>query len=88
MPGFQPPKGDNTPDTEVPLLKAILGFPIPSYCVIDFTYYGSTNNIKTQTFRASDTTGEVVGMLTFSYVGGGASNNDNISRIQFTQPQP
>jgi len=42
---------------------------------IAYTYYGSTNNIDTQVFKSGSTT---VATITYTYVGGGVANDDNI----------
>ena len=54
-------------------------FVVPAYDQMVFTYYGSTNNVHTQVFKKATVT---VSTLTFSYVGGGAANDDLISNIQ------
>jgi len=53
-------------------------FAIPSYDSQAFTYFGATNNIQTQVFKSGGTT---VATLTFTYVGGGASDDDLILTI-------
>lgn len=57
------------------------GFTVPAFNDVKFTYYGSTNNIKTQKFYSN---GVLVtnGTLTYSYAGGGAANDDLITDIQ------
>lgn len=54
------------------------GFLIPPYDEIDYTYYGSTNNIETATYKNG---GNVVKVLTFTYVGSGSANNDKTLTI-------
>ena len=53
-------------------------FSIPHFDNQAFTYYGFTNNIHTQVFKLGST---VVATLTFTYVGLGAANDDNVSTI-------
>lgn len=55
------------------------GFEIPQFNDIVIAYYGSTNNIQTQTFKNGTTT---VATLAYSYVSGGAANDDNVSEIK------
>lgn len=61
-----------------PSVVNVNGFYIPYFTEIDFTYYGSTNNIHTQVFKNGSTT---VATLTYTYVGGGSSNDDLILAI-------
>ena len=56
-------------------------FPIPASDYQAFTYYGSTNNIKTQKFYQGGSGGTLVSTLTYTYVSGGAANDDNILTI-------
>ena len=61
-----------------PATVNVNGFIIPAYDKINFTYYGSTNNIYTQVFSMSGTT---VATLTYAYAGGAAADNDVITVI-------
>ena len=53
-------------------------FSVPPYNSQAFTYVGGSNNIATQTFKLNGTT---VSTLTFTYVGGGVSDDDLILTI-------
>lgn len=57
-------------------------FQIPPYWSQEFEYYGSTNNIQTQTFK--DENGDEVAVLEYTYVGGGAADDDLIATITRT----
>lgn len=57
-------------------------FQIPPYSSQHFTYYGSTNNIQTQTFKDSDDND--VAVLTYTYVNDGLSDDDLIESITRT----
>jgi len=46
-----------------------------------FTYYGSTNNVKTINYLQN---GALVGMITLTYVNGGVANSDNVATIERT----
>lgn len=51
-----------------------------------FAYIGSTNNVSTIIGYRGGSGGSVAGTLTFTYVGGGASNDDNVASITLTLP--
>lgn len=70
-------RGTVSPSGEV-LAPAGASFSIPVFNDQVFTYYGSTNNIQTIEYKNG---GSTVATLNFDYVNGGASNNDNVSRI-------
>ncbi len=53
-------------------------FAIPPFNSQEFTYYGATNNIQTITYKQD---GAVVAVQTFTYVGGGGSDDDNVLTI-------
>ena len=57
----------------------VSGFLIPTFNKIDFTYFGATNNIKTQIFSLN---GATVATLSYAYLAGGAANDDQITVIQ------
>lgn len=56
-------------------------FSIPAFDYIGFAYVGVTNNIDTQTFKSGGSTGTTVATLKYTYVGAGASDDDDISSI-------
>jgi hypothetical protein len=66
------------------MLDGTLAFPIAGQFNIPtpdqqvFTYVGSTNNIETISYRSG---GQEVALLTFTYVGGGASDDDKVASI-------
>jgi hypothetical protein len=53
-------------------------FAIPAFDTQDFTYYGATNNVKTITYSKD---GSPVATLTFTYVGSGAADDDDVLKI-------
>jgi hypothetical protein len=53
-------------------------FNIPAYDQQVFTYVGSTNNIATISYKSA---GQEVALLTFTYVGAGASDDDKVATI-------
>lgn len=59
-------------------INSVNQFGIPCYTEIDYTYYGSTNNVKTATYKAF---GTVVGVLNYTYVSSGAANNDLVLSV-------
>lgn len=57
------------------------GILIPSSDYVAYTYYGATNNIETAVYKTGGSGGSTVATLTFTYVGGGAANNDNVATL-------
>ena len=57
------------------------GIVIPVSDYVSFTYYGSTNNIHVATYKTGGSGGTTVATLTYTYVGGGAADNDDIATI-------
>lgn len=57
------------------------GMTIPQNDEQILTYYGATNNVANIVYKEN---GAVVATQTFEYVGGGAADDDNISRITLT----
>lgn len=57
---------------------SIPGFVIPPYDEIDLAMWGSTNNLKTVTYKKATVT---VATLDLTYVGGGAADNDVLLKI-------
>lgn len=53
-------------------------FPIPPYDQQVFDYFLATNNVQTITYKKD---GATVAILTFTYVGGGAADDDNVATI-------
>lgn len=53
-------------------------FVISTFDSQTFSYFGATNNVETVVYKLGATT---VAILTFTYVGGGASNDDNVATI-------
>ena len=60
------------------------GIAIPYSDYVSYAYYGSTNNIQTATYKTGGSGGTTVATLTFTYVGGGAANDDNVASITKT----
>lgn len=56
-------------------------FQIPPFDYQAFTYYGATDNIKTQTFYQGGSSGKIVATLTYTYVSAGVANDDNILTV-------
>ncbi len=59
-------------------------FSIPRYDHIAFTYFGSTNNVQTQVFKVGGSGGTTVATLTYTYVSGGAADDDDIATVTLT----
>jgi hypothetical protein len=57
------------------------GILIPASDYVAYSYYGVTNNIQTATYKSGGSGGTTVATLTFTYVGGGAANDDNVASI-------
>ena len=57
------------------------GFPLPAYDYIAFTYVGVTNNVATQVFKLGGASGLTVATLTYTYVGAGAADDDDIATV-------
>lgn len=55
-------------------------FVIPEFDSIEFSYYGSTNNIELQTFKKD---GNIVSALFYTYVNGAVADDDRIASISF-----
>lgn len=49
-----------------------------------FEYFGSTNNVKTITYRSGGAGGSIVAVQRLNYVGGGVSDDDSVSVIATT----
>lgn len=60
------------------------GIAIPASDYVAYTYYGSTNNIQTATYKTGGSGGTTVATLTFTYVGSGVANDDKIATITKT----
>lgn len=56
-------------------------FSIPAFNSQAFTYVGSTNNIATIQYKQN---GSTVATMTFTYVSGGVSDDDNVASITLT----
>lgn len=61
--------------------SSIAGITIPNSDYTAFTYYGSTNNIETAIYYIGGSGGTVVATLTYTYVGSGSADDDNILTI-------
>lgn len=57
---------------------SVSGFQIPPFDEIELSYYGSTNNISTVSYKKD---GNVVKVLYITYVGGGVADNDRIATV-------
>lgn len=57
------------------------GILIPASDYVAYTYCGSTNNIQTATYKSGGSGGSTVATLTFTYVGSGVANDDNVASI-------
>jgi hypothetical protein len=55
-----------------------VGFAIPPYDSTTYSYFGSTNNVETIVFKKNSV---AVATLTFTYVNGGAANDDQVASI-------
>lgn len=62
------------------------GLAIPAHDHESFSYVGSTNNIDTITYYVGGPSGEVVGIMTFTYVGSGVADDDDITSVSLTFP--
>lgn len=49
-------------------VRNVAGLNIPQHDYISFSYYGSTNNAYTVTYREGGSTGTIVAYVTFTYV--------------------
>lgn len=56
-------------------------FAIPTYDYVALTYYGSTNNVHTQTFKSGGSSGTTVATLTYTFANGAAANDDFVASI-------
>lgn len=56
-------------------------FNIGAYDAMTFDYYGSTNNIEHQKFYTGGTGGTLVATLTYTYIGSGVANDDEVATI-------
>lgn len=59
---------------------------LPPHDYEAFAYISTTNNVSTITGYVGGASGLAVGILTFTYVNAGASNDDNIASIALTLP--
>jgi len=57
------------------------GLSVPPSDYQEFTYIETTNNIDTMVFKTGGSGGTTVATFTFTYVGGGASDNDLVESI-------
>lgn len=57
------------------------GIQLPASDYVAYTYYGSTNNIETATYKVGGSGGTTVATLTYTYVNGGAADDDNIASV-------
>lgn len=57
------------------------GMVIPQNDTQEFTYFGSTNNVQTITYKLAGTT---VATQTFTYVGNGVADDDDVASIVLT----
>jgi hypothetical protein len=57
------------------------GILLPASDYVAYSYYGATNNIQTATYKTGGSGGATVATLTFTYVGNGAANDDNVASI-------
>lgn len=56
------------------------GLALPPYDDSVLANYGGTNNLHTVTLKLA---GVTLGAVTLSYAGGGAANNDTLTRVQW-----
>jgi hypothetical protein len=49
-----------------------------------FAYFGTTNNVRTITYKTGGSGGTTVAVQRFNYVGGGAADDDDISVLATT----
>lgn len=68
------------------LSKVSGGLLLPPHDYEAYTYVGSTNNVNTVTAYAGGSGGVTVGTLTFTYVGAGAANDDNVASVTLGLP--
>ena len=54
---------------------------IPGHNYVALTYFGATNNAQTVTFKTGGAAGTTVAVLTLTYVGGGAADDDKIATV-------
>jgi hypothetical protein len=57
-------------------VRNVAGLNIPQHDYLSISYYGSTNNIQTVTYKEGGSGGQTVATLTFTYVGGTPSSDD------------
>ncbi len=55
-----------------------------SYDYQTFTYFGSTNNVSTITYKSGGSGGTTVAVQRFNYASGGAANDDRVTVIATT----
>lgn len=60
------------------------GLVVPQHDYEEFSYVGSTNNVDTVTYKTGGSGGTIVATETFTYVGSGASDDDNIASVTLT----
>jgi hypothetical protein len=57
-------------------VRNVAGFNIPQFNHVSVSYYGSTNNIQTVTYKEGGSSGITVATLTFSYTTNPPTTND------------
>ncbi len=55
-----------------------------AYDYQSLTYFGTTNNVKSITYKSGGASGSVVAVTQYNYVGGGAADNDKVTVIATT----
>ena len=67
--------------TNAVFVKNGMSFSIPAFDFQAFTYVGATNNVSTIVFKSGGAGGTTVASLTFTYVGAGAADDDDVATI-------
>jgi hypothetical protein len=57
-------------------VRNVAGLNIPQHDYLSISYYGSTNNIQTVTYKEGGSSGQTVATLTFSYTTNPPTTND------------
>jgi hypothetical protein len=57
-------------------VRNVAGLNIPQHDYLSISYYGSTNNIQTVTYKEGGSSGQTVATLTFSYTTNPPSTDD------------
>jgi hypothetical protein len=57
-------------------VRNVAGLNIPQHDYLSISYYGSTNNIQTVTYKEGGSAGQTVATLTFSYTTNPPTTND------------